>query len=44
MQPQFPLYIPSKGRYRFMMTSKTLTEIGVAHSVVVEPQIGRAHV
>lgn len=38
MQPQFPLYIPSKGRYRFMMTSKTLTEIGVAHSVVVEPQ------
>lgn len=35
--PQFPLYIPSKGRHQYMMTSKALTEMGVAHYVVVEP-------
>lgn len=36
--PQFPLYIPSKGRHEYMMTSKALTVMGVAHYVVVEPQ------
>ena len=36
--PQFPLYIPSKGRYEYMMTSKSLTEMGVSHNIVVEPQ------
>lgn len=36
--PQFPLYIPSKGRYEYMMTSKALTAMGVRHNVVVEPQ------
>jgi len=36
--PQFPLYIPSKGRAQYMMTSKALTERGVKHYVVVEPQ------
>lgn len=36
--PQFPLYIPSKGRAQYMMTSKALTEMGVQHYVVVEPQ------
>lgn len=36
--PRFPLYIPSKGRSAFMITSKALTEMGVQHSVVVEPQ------
>lgn len=36
--PRFPLYIPSKGRSEYMMTSKTLTEIGARHYVVVEPQ------
>lgn len=36
--PQFPLYIPSKGRAEYMITSKALTEMGVLHSIVVEPQ------
>jgi hypothetical protein len=36
--PQFPLYIPSKGRSEYMITSKVLTEMGVKHYVVVEPQ------
>lgn len=36
--PQFPLYIPSKGRSEYMMTSRALTDMGVAHYVVVEPQ------
>ena len=36
--PQFPLYIPSKGRSEYMVTSKVLTELGVKHYVVVEPQ------
>ena len=38
MNPQFPLYIPSKGRFEYMITSKALTEMGVPHNVVVEPQ------
>jgi hypothetical protein len=37
-QPNFPLYIPSKGRSEYMMTSKALTAMGVKHYVVVEPQ------
>ena len=37
-QPQFPLYIPSKGRSEYMITSKVLTELGVPHFIVVEPQ------
>ena len=36
--PQFPLYIPSKGRSEYMMTSKVLTSLGVHHYIVVEPQ------
>jgi hypothetical protein len=36
--PQFPLYIPSKGRAEYMITSKALTEMGVQHNIVVEPQ------
>lgn len=36
--PRFPLYIPSKGRARYMMTSRALTRIGVRHTLVVEPQ------
>lgn len=35
--PQFPLYIPSKGRHEYMITSKALTLMGVRHHVVVEP-------
>lgn len=38
MQPQFPLYVPSKGRSEYMITSKVLTQLGVPHFVVVEPQ------
>ena len=34
---KFPLYIPSKGRSEYMMTSKYLTIMGVKHFVVVEP-------
>jgi hypothetical protein len=36
--PQFPLYIPSKGRHEYNITSKALTKMGVPHFVVVEPQ------
>jgi hypothetical protein len=36
-EPQFPLYIPSKGRFEYMITSKYLTYMGVKHNVVVEP-------
>ena len=35
--PQFPLYVPSKGRAEYMMTSKALTGMGVRHYVIVEP-------
>lgn len=38
LYPQFPLYIPSKGRSEYMVTSKALTKMGVRHFVVVEPQ------
>jgi hypothetical protein len=38
MKPQFPLYIPSKGRHEYMITSKALTAMGVQHNIVVEPQ------
>lgn len=34
---RFPLYIPSKGRHEYMITSKALTEMGVNHYLVVEP-------
>lgn len=37
-KPQFPLYIPSKGRHEYMITSKALTRMGVPHYIVVEPQ------
>ena len=36
--PQFPLYIPSKGRFEYMVTSKALSKMGVRHYVVAEPQ------
>lgn len=35
--PQFPLYVVSKGRHEYMVTSRALTEMGCPHSVVVEP-------
>lgn len=38
MQPRFPLYVVSKGRSAYMITSKVLTRMGVRHFVVVEPE------
>lgn len=38
MGPQFPIYLPTKGRHRFMVTSRALTALGVPHFLVVEPQ------
>jgi len=35
---QFPLYIPSKGRSEYMMTSKALDVMGVDHKIIVEEQ------
>ena len=35
---QHPVYIPTKGRSAFMITSKALTALGVPHFLVVEPQ------
>lgn len=37
-KPNFPLYVVSKGRHMYMMTSKALTLMGVRHTIVVEPQ------
>jgi hypothetical protein len=36
--PKYPLYIPSKGRSKQMLTSRALTAMGIRHFVVVEPQ------
>lgn len=36
--PQYPVYIVSKGRWESRLTSKALEEIGVPYHIVVEPQ------
>jgi hypothetical protein len=36
--PQFPLFIPSKGRSEYMITSRALDAIGVPHRLVIEEQ------
>ena len=36
--PQFPLYIPSKGRADTRLTAKVLEEMGVFYTIVVEEQ------
>lgn len=38
MNPQFPLYVPSKGRYDSRLTIKALTAMGVPFHVIVESQ------
>lgn len=38
MQPQFPLYIVSKGRADSRLTARTLEGMGVPYFIVVEPQ------
>lgn len=35
--PRHPIYIVSKGRSAYMMTSRALTTMGAAHFIVVEP-------
>lgn len=36
--PRYPLYIPTKGRHEYMITSKALTAMGIPHYLIVEPQ------
>lgn len=36
--PRYPIYIPSKGRWKSRKTVRALDEIGVKYHVVVEPQ------
>lgn len=38
VNPKHPLYVVSKGRSAYMLTSRTLTTMGVPHFIVVEPQ------
>src|SRR5262249_3750628 len=38
MNPQFPVYIVSKGRARQRITMRRLDAIGVPYTVIVEPQ------
>lgn len=38
MNPNFPIYIISKGRHESRLTSKALEEINVPYSIVIEPQ------
>ena len=36
--PKHPMYLVSKGRSKYMLTSRALTTMGVRHFIVVEPQ------
>lgn len=38
MQPRYPIYIISKGRWESRLTSKALEKIGVPYFIVIEPQ------
>lgn len=38
LSPQFPLYIPTKSRFDYMITSRVLSELKIKHYLVVEPQ------
>ena len=38
MNPRFPVYIISKGRWQRRQTSRTLEFMGVPYYIVVEPQ------
>lgn len=38
MNPQYPVYIISKGRWKRPLTARTLEELGVPYRLVVEPQ------
>lgn len=38
MNPKYPVYVISKGRWRSRLTSRALESIGVPYSIVIEPQ------
>lgn len=38
MNPKYPIYIPSKGRWKSRLTSKALEKMQVSYHIVVEPQ------
>ena len=38
MNPRYPVYIVSKGRYETRLTAKHLLRMGVPFSIVIEPQ------
>lgn len=38
MNPKYPIYIPSKGRWESRLTAKALDEIRVPYRIVVEPK------
>lgn len=38
MNPKYPIYIPSKGRWKSRQTSKALEKMGVPYYIVIEPQ------
>lgn len=38
MNPKYPVYVISKGRWESRLTVKALNSIGVPHKVVIEPQ------
>lgn len=38
MDPEYPVYIISKGRWESRLTSKALESMGVPYSIVIEPQ------
>ena len=38
MNPEYPVYIPSKGRWKSRLTSKVLEKLNVPYKIVVEEQ------
>src|SRR3990167_8663131 len=38
MNPRYPVYIISKGRWESRLTAKSLEAIGVPYHIVIEPQ------
>lgn len=38
MNPRYPVFVPTKGRYETRFTIRTFDEIGVPYRIVVEPQ------
>lgn len=38
MNPRYPIYIPSKGRWDSRLTVKALEKMGISYKIVIEPQ------